>query len=322
MTPSRRITFSIAGGLMALVLGCGVRPADVSPPSQAPDVGDTFPRTVSDSFGHNLTIPSRPTRIVSTAPSNTEILFAIGAGQQVIGVTTFCNYPAEASQRDKIGGFMPKSISIERIVGLRPDLVLTTGRLQQPLTESLRKLGLPTLSYDAQKLEEVAGNIRIIGQATGHSDEADALATKLDQRLIRVRERFAGLPVADRPTVLLFLSEDPLMTAGPKSFAGQMLELAGGRNLFADVDQQFPRVSEEEIIKRNPAAILWWSMGENASRQERLGKRPGWDQIDAIRNKRILVMDDDLLSRVGPRLFDGLEKMADLLHPSSDPGKR
>lgn len=322
MNPYRRIPMAIGIGLMALALGCGVRPADVAPTSHKPADGETFPKTVSDSFGHNLTIPSRPTRIVSTAPSNTEILFAIGAGQQVIGVTTFCNYPAEASQREKIGGFSPKTISIERIVGLRPDLVLTTGRLQQPLTESLRKLGLPTLSYDAQNLEEVAGNIRMVGQATGHADEADALATKLDQRLVRVRERFTGLPAADRPTVLLLLSEDPLMTAGPKSFAGQMLELAGGRNLFPDVEPQFPRVSEEEIIKRNPTAILLWSMGDNALRPERLGKRPGWNQIDAIRNKRILIMDDDLLSRVGPRLFDGLEKMADLLHSPSEQGKR
>src|SRR4051812_12424872 len=129
------ITTLLGAALMALVLGCGVRPAVEAPPA-----GETkgFPRTVPDSFGHSLTLPAAPARVVSTAPSNTEILFAIGAGPQVVGVTTQCNYPAEAAQRDKVGGFAPKTISTERILGMKPDLVLTTGRIQQPLTESLR----------------------------------------------------------------------------------------------------------------------------------------------------------------------------------------
>ena len=308
--------------IVACSLGCGTRQAEMPAPSQVSTAGDNFPQTLTDSFGHSLTIPHRPVRIVSTAPSNTEILFAIGAGPQVVGVTTYCNYPPEAGKCDKVGGFSPKSISIERIVGLRPDLVVTTGRLQQSLSEELRKLQMPTLSFDAKNLEDVIGNIRSIGQACGQSEEADALALKLNQRLLRVQERFAALPADDRPRVLLLLSEDMLMTAGPKTFAGQMLELAGGRNLFADVEQQFPRVSEEEIIKRNPSAVVLWAMGNGAPPKEQLGKRPGWNQIDAFRNQRILAIDDDLLSRAGPRLFDGLEKMADLLHAPSDQGKK
>jgi iron complex transport system substrate-binding protein len=320
---NRRLAIKVLSvSLVAMSLGCGIRQADMPASGKELTAGDPLPRTLTDSFGHSLTISRRPARIVSTAPSTTEILFAVGAGQQVVGVTTYCNYPSEAGKCDKVGGFTPKSISIERIVGLRPDLVLTTGRLQQPLSEELRKLEIPTLSFDAKNLENVIDNIRSIGQASGHSEEADALARELDHRLSRVQERFATLPAADRPRVLLLLSEDMLMTAGPKTFAGQMLELAGGRNVFADVEQQFPRVSEEEIIKRNPSAVVLWAMGNGAPPKGQLGKRPGWDQIDAFRNQRILAIDDDLLSRAGPRLFDGLEKMADLLHATPDQGKK
>ncbi|MBI3319518.1 MAG: cobalamin-binding protein [Candidatus Omnitrophica bacterium] len=298
--------------VMTVFLGCGMEPADEMPPRKAVAVSTGFPRTVTDSFGHSATISSQPLRIASTTPSNTEILFAIGAGSQVVGVTAYCNFPAEAGNRDKIGGFSPESISIERIAGLRCDLVLTTGGIQQPLTESLRKLGLTVLSYDAQTLEDVIRNVRLIGQATGHSDEAEALAALLDQRLQRMRQRFAALPAINRPRVFFLLSDDPLMTAGRKTFAGQMIELAGGSNVFADVAQEFPRVSEEEVIKRNPAVILTWERG--ASRKKRIRQRPGWNQLAAGRDGRILTIDDDLISRPGPRLFDGLERLADLLH--------
>jgi iron complex transport system substrate-binding protein len=313
MSFSRRIAAVLGAGLLGLGPGC-VRPA-AEPLTTNAEGSDGFPRTVTDSSGHSLTLPRRPARVVSTAPSNTEILFAVGAGGQVVGVTTYCNFPAEAAGRDTVGGFSPKSISVERIVALKPDLVLTTGRLQQPLTESLRALGLPVLSYDAQTLDDVARNVRLVGRAAGCQVAADSLAATLDRRLAGVRQRFADLPAGDRPRVLLLLSEDPLMTAGPKTFAGQMLEVAGGRNVFADVTEQFPRLSEEEIIKRNPSAILLWERGDCAPRKERLGKRPGWGRFDAFRNDRILAIDDDLLSRAGPRLYDGLEKLAELLHP-------
>jgi iron complex transport system substrate-binding protein len=312
----------LGAGLMTLLLGCGIQPAADAPSSEPMAASDDFPRTVSDSFGHALTIARRPARIISTAPSNTEILFAVGAGSQVVGVTTQCNYPPEAGARDKIGGFALQTISTERIVGLRPDLVLTTGRIQQPLSESLRKLGLAVLSYDAQTLDEVIRNVRVIGQATGHAAEAEALAVGLERRRERVRSRFAELPEANRPRVFFLVSEDPLMTAGGKTFAGQMLDLAGGRNVFADVDQQFPRVSEEEIVRRNPAVILTWERAHGEPRREQIAQRPAWGQIDAVRNNRVLTIDDDLISRPGPRLLDGLERMADLLHPPAERGQK
>lgn len=292
------------------------------PAPERPTASGGYPRTVTDSGGHALTIKSRPTRIVSTAPSNTEILFAVGAGPQVVGVTTTCSFPAEAAKLDKIGGFTPTSISTERIVGLKPDLVLTTGRIQVPLTESLRQLGLSVLSYDAGTLEEVMHNIREIGRATDHTTTAEKLTKSLEDRLARVRARFVGLPAADRPKVMLLVSEEPLMIAGPKTFPSQLVDTAGGRNAFADVAQQFPRVSEEEVIKRNPNAILIWQRGGGfEARKARLRQRPGWGQLAAFRDERILNIDEDLIYRAGPRLLDGLEQLATMLHPAAE-GKK
>lgn len=313
-----RTTFSTARSvllwvvLLTMVLGCG-RSQDS--PDATPDNGSGYPRQVIDSAGFSVTLPARPIRIVSTAPSNTEILFAIGAGPQVVGVTTYCAYPAEAKSKEKVGGFAPNALSSERIIGLKPNLVLTTGRIQQSFTESLRKLGLNVLSYDASTLEEVVSNVRGLGQATGCEEEAEKLAKQMEHRIQQVRLRFTQLRMISRPAVLFLVSEEPLMIAGPKSFAGQMIVLAGGRNVFPEVKQQFPRISEEEILRSNPGAILLARHGEGEPPGAQLLKRPTWANMDAVRNKRVLIIDDDLINRPGPRLVDGLEILADLIHP-------
>ncbi len=297
--------------LLLVALGC--RPAV---PVPVPVVADAaFPQTVTDSVGFTATLPARPMRIVSTAPANTEILFAIGAGDQVVGDTTYCTYPPEADNRTKVGGFSPKTISTETILGLAPDLVLTTGGFQQEMTAGLRAMKLSVLSYDAKTLAEIVHNVRQLGVVTGHAAEANALADRLVSRAEAVRKRSANVPLDQRPRVLLLLGEEPLATAGPKSYTGEMLELAGGRNLFADTDQVYVPISEEEIIRRNPDAIVLWQMGEPLERVGRVARRPAWRGLTAVRENRLLHIDDDLLSRPGPRLFDGLEQLAALLHP-------
>lgn len=301
---------TIACALVLAIASCDNTPVQ---PTVRPTASIGYPRTIVDSFDVAVTLHARPTRIVSTAPSNTEILFAIGAGPQVIGTTTYCTFPEEAAKVKKIGGFAPKTISIEHIVALQPDLVLTTGRIQESLTESLRKLGLNVLSYDSHRLEDVLANIRRIGQATDQVEAAENLALRLEDRLAAVR--LSTAKIGKRPGVLFLLSEAPLMTAGAGSFAGQMIEWAGGRNIFGDLDQQFPRVSEEAILERNPDVIVLWKNDDLTSRKQRLANRPGWKALAALQNDRILAIEDDLLSRPGPRLFDGLEQLTELLHP-------
>ncbi|WP_168218743.1 ABC transporter substrate-binding protein [Limnoglobus roseus] len=307
--------------LLLIAPGCGPR-TPIAPPVPADGAESSFPQTVTDSLGFTATLPTRPVRIISTAPANTEILFAIGAGDQVIADTTFCTYPPEADKRPKIGGFAPKTISTETILGLAPDLVLTTGGFQQEMTDGLRNLKLPVLSYDAKTLDEVVRNVRQLGVVTGRAPEANALADRLVARAEAVRKRTAAVPVEQRPRVLLLLGVEPLATAGPKSFTGEILELAGGRNLFADADQVYVPISEEEIVRRNPDAVVLWQMGEPIERVNRIAQRPAWKDLTAVRQNRILHIDDDLLSRPGPRLFDGLEQLAEQLHPQGhSPGR-
>jgi iron complex transport system substrate-binding protein len=183
-------------------------------------------------------------------------------------------------------------------------------------------VSLAELSYDAQKQEDFIANIRSIGRATDCTAKAAAVADALKQRLARMHKRSAAIAAAERPSVLFLLSDAPIMTAGKNTFASQMIELAGGRNVFADLEQQFPRVSEEEIINRNPEVIIMWSNDDLIPRKERLARRPGWQQLTAFRNNRILAIEDDLISRASPRLFDGLERLAELLEAPNKRGTK
>jgi iron complex transport system substrate-binding protein len=278
-----------------------------------------YPVTVTGTDGVSVTLTAKPRRVVSAAPSNTEILFALGLGDRVVGATEFCDYPEAAKAIPRVGGFMPKSFSAERIAGLRPDLVLTTGRVQDPLSESLRKLGLTVLSLDADTLEGVLKNVTTLGTAVGEAAAARELVTKLEARAAAVKARTDAIPVDKRPTVLLLVSEQPLLTAGPKSFPGRLVELAGGRNLFADATQDYPRVGEEEVLRRDPDALLLWSAmaGETpAARLAALRARAGWSQLKAVRAGRVLAVNEDWIARPGPRLFDALESLATQLHPT------
>jgi iron complex transport system substrate-binding protein len=301
--------------LAVFLLGCDAKRPD-APTNR--ELAEPDSSVVQDSTGYRTTLRSKPLRIVSTAPSNTEILYAIGAGDRLVGVTTYCTYPPEASRCEKIGGFSPKTISTEKIVALRPDLVLTTCGMQEAFTQSLRELGLVVLSYDAATLDDVLCNIRLIGKVTDQSEPADTLAERLKHRTEMVRARLADLPKDQRPKVLLLISDSPLMTAGPTTFPGQLIEAAGGRNVFADTEQQYPKISEEEIVRRNPDLIVVLDKIGASVALERLRKRSGWSELPAVRNGRVYPFEDDLLSRAGPRLFDGLEQLATILHPTGE----
>ena len=247
-----------------------------------------------------------------------ELLHAVGAAGQVVAGTTFDNYPPEARSHASIGGMTPKSINLEALAALRPDLVLATSGVQAPIIEPLERLGLTVVALDATDLPGVAHNIRLVGRLTGHTTEADALATRFLDRVAAVGRRVAER-TSPRPRVLYLLYEDPLMTAGPGTFIGQMIEAAGGINVFADVSVRFPRPSEEEILARAPEVIIetYGNMNERARDDDagraRIRARAGWGRIPAVRDNRIAFVQEDLVNRPGPRLVDGLEAVAEIL---------
>lgn len=274
-----------------------------------------FPMTITDSSGREVTIDTEPARIISLSPSNTEIVFAIGAGSLVVGNTEYCDYPTEAVSITKVGGYSADSMSIETIVSLKPDLVLAEGSSQAIVIEALENANITVVAIDAKSFEDIYDNILLVGKITNNDAKAVALVEEMKTRVSAVTEKIAGVPEEEQPTVFWEVWDEPLMTAGPNTFIGQMIQLAGGINIFADLTEDWPSVSAEEVVQKNPAVIMGPDSHGDKLIAEQLAARPGWDQIDAVKNNRIYLIDGNTSSRPGPRVVDALESIAEALYP-------
>lgn len=301
-------------GVVLMVSACRVMPPSAGP---VPDPAATFPLAIKDDLGRELLLPRAATRIVSLAPSNTEILYAVGAGDLVVGVTKFCDYPPAAAGLPQVGGFSPKTISIEAIIGLRPDLVLAAGEIHQPVIAALEQVSVPVVALAPRDFKGICANIALAGKLTGRQEAAQALVAGLRARVEAVTKVIAGIPAAERVTVYWEVWHEPLMTAGPTSFVGQLIALAGGENIFAELtEQQFPTVSAEEVLRRNPMVILGPEHHGSQLTLEALRSRPGWEHLRAVKDGRVHLVDGNTVSRAGPRIVEGLEAVARALYPS------
>jgi iron complex transport system substrate-binding protein len=273
-----------------------------------------------DDLGYSLTLTSPPERIVSLAPSNTEILFAIGAGDKVVGVTDFCNYPhdfatwIEAGNMTSIGNYYGPST--EPIVALNPDLVLaTTG--SEDAAENLRELGYNVLIIEPRNLTFVLRDILLLGRATNNYDQAVALESELSQRIDAVSNQV--VQATTKPRVYHEVWNDPIMSAGPGTFIDELINLAGGQNIFNDAVSSWPTVSSEAIIDKNPEVMIFPDMYMGVANFyetiEAVKNRDGWEIISAVQNDDIYEINADIISRSGPRLVDALEIMAKMIHP-------
>lgn len=268
------------------------------------------PLAITDDLGREVDIPEELNRIVSLAPSNTEILFALGLGDGVIGVTEFCNYPLEAQEKDKIGGFA--TVNIEKVVALAPDLVLATS-IHEPIIEDLERLNLTVVVLDPKNVDDILGDIRLIGRITGQVGAAEELATNMEHRINAITDRTRDLPDAQNPKVFYIVWNDPLMTAGPGTFTNDLIHLAGGINIAGDAETRFPVYSLEMLIERNPDVIIFSTHAGITA--EQLKTDEVLQGISAIETGRIFSIDSDIVSRPGPRIVDGLEEMAKYVHP-------
>ena len=273
-----------------------------------------FPLTITDSSGRNVTILKQPEIIVSLAPSNTEILFALGLGDKVIAVSEYCNYPSEAQNKIKIGGF--STVNIEKVVDLEPHLVLATCGVQEAVVEELERLGLTVIALDAKNIEDVIKNIRLAGKATGQLEIAEELTKKLEQRIKAVTDKTKDLPDNQKPRIFHESWNDPLMTAGPGTFIHHLIHLAGGVNIASDATKKYPVYNLEILIERNPEVIII-SLGHGSSTTsvEEVKERQRWQIIDAVKNNRVYGINADIISRTGPRIVDALEEIARFIHP-------
>ncbi|HHY46946.1 MAG TPA: cobalamin-binding protein [Firmicutes bacterium] len=267
-----------------------------------------FPVTIKDSTGNTVVIPSLPRRIISIAPSNTEILYALGAGDRVIGVTTACDYPPEARQKEKVGDV---NLNFEKIVSMRPDVVLGVASLQGAAIERLRRLGIPVVAVDPKTVDEVLGAIELVGRVVGADRErVQSLIKALVGRKERVLAATSRIPETARPRVFVEIWHEPLMTAGPGTFVDEIIQLAGGKNIAFDSGNPWPQFSEELLIERDPEIIVL-----TCHNLEQVMSEASWQGISAVKNRRVYEIDPDILVRPGPRLIDGLEVMARYIRP-------
>ncbi len=309
--------------LIVLLAACA--PAAQPTPTAAPvsteiSVTDVVPTeavaeglSFTDGLGREVTLAAPAQRVVSLAPSNTEILFAVGAGDQVIGRDEFSDYPVDAAAIESVGGSMG-GYSAEAIVALEPDLVLAAEINTPELISQLEDLGL-TVYYlkNPTSIEEMYTNLEIIGQLTGH--DTTELVDSLKSRVAAVDEKIA--PISARPSVFYEIdASDPNKpwTYGPGSFGNLLIERAGGSNIASDAPDSYPQLSLEQVVVANPSIILLGDSMWGVTPEAVLG-REGWNTIAAVQNNQIFPIDDNLISRPGPRLVDGLEALAKILHP-------
>lgn len=270
-------------------------------------------QTITDDFGRTLLIPDNPQRIVSLAPSATEILFVLGLEGRIVGVDDNSDYPEAAQGIQKVGGWIP---DVEKIVVLKPDLVLVSDMTSAELVASMEGKGLTIVCLAPKTVYGVIQDINLVGQITGNLDVAEAVTEKLEQRIEAIT-RVTETPELYRPTV--YLEYYPYWTFGPGSFGNDLISMAGGRNIGAEAAAEYFNVSNEYIVGGNPEIIIFTLSQYTTTTVEDMRKRPGFNTIDAVKNNKIYTIDDDILSRPGPRIVDALEMLAHLIHPELFP---
>lgn len=294
--------------LAGLVVGCTVS----IPQPQPVAVPASEPRVVTDSRGQEVAVPAEVKRIISLAPSNTEILFALGLGDKVVGVTNFCDYPEEAKAVEKVGDAF--NMNVEKIVSLSPDLVVAIGGMTEVMAR-LEELGIAVLVLQPTDLESIYQTIELVGQAAGAQDAAQALVAAMRERVEAITAKVAGLE--ERPKVFYELdATDPAKpyTPGPGTWHDQFIRLAGGVNIAGEVEMPWVQFSTEEIIVQDPAIIVLGDANYGVSAAD-VAQRAGWEVIAAVRNGAVYPIDDNLISRPGPRVVEGIEALAQIIHP-------
>jgi len=270
----------------------------------------TVTDVVRDDLGREINLDRVPVRIISLAPNATEILFAIGAGDRIVGATEYCNYPPEALEIERVGSF--SLINLERILALRPDLVISSSREQERFVRNIEDLGIPVYVCFPSSYEGLFRSIRAIGDITDTHERAGALADSLEDELDKLKNEVENaLGESTMLRVYLEISSHPLMTAGENSFVGRLIEVAGGNNIARDIARDYAAISPEIIIARNPQIIFIFT---SSTTPENLTKRWGWARIDAVKYGMVYDdLDEDRISRPGPRSIQGTRELFERL---------
>jgi ABC-type Fe3+-hydroxamate transport system substrate-binding protein len=261
-------------------------------------------RTVTDDLGREVKLPEKVSRAISLAPSVTEMVFAAGAGDRLVGVTTYCNFPEAAKAIEKIGD--TQTPNIERIIALRPDVVfVSTASQLEAFMQTLEQQNIAVYVTDPKSIDGVAENLRTLGGLFGTESTANGLASGLQQRATAVDENLKGRA---RPKVFVQISNEPLFTIGKDAFLTELVERAGGESVTREVPTGFPKLSKETASAMSPHVIILSDSEDNREPNEVFRNSP------AVKNGRVYRINADIISRPGPRLVDALEQIAGFLH--------
>ncbi len=305
---------------LVLALAVGLNACTQPVPRAAAPAGQTpaaeqaaFPVTITDDLGRSVRVEKLPQRIVSTAPSNTEILFALGLNERIVAVTDFCDYPEEAKAKPKIGGTKP---SVEKIVSFSPDLVVASTINPQDLIQQLESSKIPVVVWGPKDFAGIMRNIEQTGMITGTAERARRITASMKDRIDAVAAK--ARQATAKPRVFFEVdATDPSkpFTAGPGSFVDAMITLAGGQNIAAGASSQWPQLSLEELVRADPEIIILSDYAYGVT-PESVARRPGWENLTAVRKGAIKPIEDpNIVVRPGPRIVDGLELLARFIHP-------
>lgn len=307
----KKFTQLLLSGLLVMVLIAACAPAAAPTPTAT----TSAPVTFTDGLQRTIVLSQPPQRVVALAPSLTEILFAVGAGSQVVGRDTFANYPENVKDLPDIGG-SNGDYNYEAIAALKPDLVLATEINTVDQVDAIVKLGIQVAYLsNPVTLDDTYKLISEVALLTGHTAEADALNTSLQERVAAVAQKISQ--AASKPVIFYELDgSDPSKpwTPGPDTFMDQLITLAGGKNSGAVMTDAWGQLSLEQLLVQNPAVIV---LGDSiyGTTAADVTARVGWGDIQAVKDGKIYSFNDDLVSRPGPRNVDGLEQLAKLIHP-------
>ena len=267
--------------------------------------------TFKDALGREVNVPEAPRRIVALAPSLTEIIYYLGLGDRVVGVTNHCNYPPEAALKPRVGSYV--NLNVERIVSLAPDLVIgTVDGNEKIVVDLLDQAGVPVYLVNPRNVREAVETIAVLGKVCGLERKGRSVARALSARVDHVVDQTAA---RRRPLVFLQIHLHPIMSVNTRTIHHDLIHLAGGRNMTAEEPITYPRISLEEIIRRQPEIILISSMERGGRFEKARAEWLTWTSIPAVTSGRVHLIDSDLIDRPSPRVVDGLEIMARLIHP-------
>ncbi|MBP1738919.1 MAG: cobalamin-binding protein [Deltaproteobacteria bacterium] len=269
--------------------------------------------TFKDSLGREVPVPAPPKRLIALAPNLTEILYALGLGDRVVGVTDHCNYPPEVSLKPKVGSYI--HLNVEKIVSLSPDLVIgTVDGNERYILDLLEQAHIKVFFVNPRDVRQAIETISTVGLVCGAPERARQISGQLTQRVNRVVEVTGA---KKRPLVFLQINIQPIMTVNRNTVHHDLIHLAGGENMAADEPVTYPRISLEEVLRRKPEVILVSSMEREGRFEKARQDWLQWTSIPAVQKGRVHLIDSDLIDRPSPRVVDGLEIMAKLLHPEA-----